>query len=158
MVLTSLLESKQILPIPLPCRWSNEEVAQLFLKGLEIDPRPLHGRCESQAQAAGGLCYISDVFGCIASNFQPRILSKAGIVTVNIRLLSSPISYLQNLFRGSILLNFLTVDEERCHWFSPCLREAEVCAVTVKILNLNLVNHNVCWPYGYALYSQFYFI
>lgn len=28
--------------------------------------------------------------------------------------------------------------------------------MTVKILNLNLVNHNVC-PYGSALYSQFYF-
>lgn len=34
----------------------------------------------------------------------------------------------------------------------------EVCAVTVKLLNLNLVNNNVCCPYGSALYSQFYFI
>lgn len=30
--------------------------------------------------------------------------------------------------------------------------------MTVKILNLNLVNNNVCCPYGSALYSQFYFI
>lgn len=30
--------------------------------------------------------------------------------------------------------------------------------MTVKILNLKLVNHNVCCPYGSALYSQFYFI
>lgn len=30
--------------------------------------------------------------------------------------------------------------------------------MTVKVLNLNLVNHYVCCPYGSALYSQFYFI
>lgn len=30
--------------------------------------------------------------------------------------------------------------------------------MTVKILNLNLVNHDVCCPYGSALCSQVYFI
>lgn len=68
------------------------------------------------------------------------------------------VSHLQNLFPGSSSLIFFIVDEECCHIFMPRLWAVEVCAVTVKILNLNLVNHNVCCPYGSALCSQFYFI
>jgi len=157
MIFTTLLKSKQILPTP-SCRWSSWQVAQLFLKDLELDPWPLHGRRESWAQAAGATCYVSNMLGYIASNFHQEIPSQAGIITVNCRLLSSYISHLQNLFRGSILLIFFVVEEEWCHLFMLCLWAVEVCAVTVKILNLNLVNHSVCCPCGSALYSQFYFI
>lgn len=50
------------------------------------------------------------------------------------------------------------MDEEFCHVLISCLWAVPGCAVTVKILNLNLVNHSVCCPYGSVLYSQFYFI
>lgn len=63
----------------------------------------------------------------------------------------------QNLFPGSVLLPFLTMDEECCAFLISCLWAIQGCAVTVKILNLNLVIHSVCCPYGSGLYSQFYF-
>lgn len=73
-------------------------------------------------------------------------------------MLSGSISHLQNLFPGSVLLLFLPVDEECCPFLISCLWAVQGCAVTVKTLNLNLVNHSVCCPYGSVLYSQFYFI
>lgn len=117
-------------------------------------PWPLNARHEScrQGRAAGAL------FGCTIFDFHPEIPSEAGIMAGNIRLLFSYISHLQNLFPGSSSLIFFIADEECCHIFMPRLWAVEVCAVTVKILNLNLVNHNVCCPYGSALCSQFYFI
>lgn len=131
-------------------RWSNWDLAQLFLKGLE---QTLHLWIQ-----AWGSCPASrrDVLhqSCLAalSHFHPGIPSKAGVVAVNIQLLSGYISHLGNLFHGSILLIFFTVDKGCCHVSMPCLWAIEVCAVTVKVLNLNLVNHNVCCPYGSALY------